>query len=87
MKQNVFLQNFTVQYVNKLVVNVKVKCHWKLLSFCQKNGQETGTNLLYNLTCDIVLWTELITKKGFLGKTTCPASLNWVLSLNVQTTT
>ena len=34
-------------------------------------------------SCDVVLWTDLITKKGFWGKTTCRAILNWVLSLNL----
>ena len=38
-------------------------------------------------SCDVVLWTELITKKAFWGKTTCRAILNWVLSLNLQLTT
>ena len=36
---------------------------------------------------DVVLWTELITKRGFWGKITCRTILNWVLSLNLRTTT
>ena len=38
-------------------------------------------------SCDIVLWTELITKKDFWVKTTYRVSLNWVLSLNLKTMT
>ena len=38
-------------------------------------------------SCDVVLSTEWITRKGFWGETTCRAILNWVPSLNLQTTT
>ena len=38
-------------------------------------------------SCDVVLWTKLISKKVLWGKTTCQAVLNWVLSLNLQMTT
>ena len=48
-----------------------------------------GQDLLFH----IILWRSVvdgitvITKKGFWGKTTCRAILNWVLSLNLQMTT
>ena len=49
-------------------------------------GQVTGTSLSIS-SCDVVLWTELIFKKGFRGKTTCRTILNCVLSLNLQMAT
>ena len=92
----IFLHNFTVQYINKSIVNVKVLKNKNLVMFLalktaqllSRNGQGTGTRFYCAISSrDVVLWTELITKKGFWGKTTCPAILNWVISLNRQMTT
>ena len=66
---NSFLHDFTVQYVNKSIVNVKVLLNKNLVvllalktsQFLSRNGQEAGTIS----SCDAVLWTELIAKKGF----------------------
>ena len=91
-----FLYNFTIQYVNKSIVNVKVLTNKDLViflalktaHFLSRNGQETGTRVYCAISSrDVVLWTELFTKKGFWGKTTCRAILNWVISLNLQVIT
>ena len=66
MHMKFFFHNFTVQYVNKSIVNVKVLTNINLVmilvlktaQFLSRNGQETGCT-------DIVLWTELISKHGF----------------------
>ena len=69
---NFFLHNFTVQYVKKSI-DVKVLPNKNFVMFLvlktaqvlSRNGQETGTSLYCAISsCDIVLWTELITK-GF----------------------
>ena len=91
-----FLHNFTIQYINKSIVNVTVLKNKNLVMFLalktaqllSRNGQGTGTRFYCAISSrDVVLWTELIMKKGFWGKTTCPAILNWVISLNRQMTT
>ena len=60
--------NFTVQYVNKSIENVKVlpnKNLFMLLAlktaqFLSRNGQETGTSLYCAISSrDVVLWTVL----------------------------
>ena len=69
---NFFLHNFIVQYINKSIVNIKVLLNKNLVmflvlkttQFCQEMVRILGRVLLFN-SCDVVLWTELITKKGF----------------------
>ena len=86
----IFLHNFTVQYVNKSIVNVKVLLNknlvlflaLKIIQFLSRNGQDTGTSYIVKFHP-----VTLITQKGFWGKTTCRANLNWVFSLNPQLTT
>ena len=67
------LHNVTVQYVNKSIssiVKVKVLTDKNLLMFLAlKTAQFLSSR-------DVVLWTELITNKGFSEKTTCPAIPN-----------
>ena len=56
MHMKFFFHNFTVQYVNKSIVNVKVLTNINLVmilvlktaEFWSKNGQETGANLFCN---------------------------------------
>ena len=96
MKWIFSLPNFTVQYVNKSIVNVTVLLSKNLVMFIGAENYlifvkkwSGGWDEIYCSisTCDVVLWTELITKKGLWGKTTCQANLNWALSLNLQRTT
>ena len=96
MKWIFSLHNFTVQYVNKSIVNIEVPLSKNLVMFIGAENYlifvkkwSGGWDEIYCSisTCDVVLWTELITIKGFWGKTTCRAILNWVLSLNLQMTT
>ena len=88
---DIFLLKFTVQWVNKSIVNFKVLQNkhnwrfwrWTLLNVYQKMATRLGRVCCIISSCDAVLWTELITKKSFWGETTCRAILNWVLSLNL----
>ena len=45
-----FFRNVTLQYVNKSIVNenLVVNMALKTAQFLSKNGQETGTSLLFN---------------------------------------
>ena len=64
MKWKIFSHNFTLQYVNKLTVNIKVFQNKNLAAilslksaqFSSKNGQETGTSLLRNF----ILWRSVV---------------------------
>ena len=96
MKWIFSLHNFTFQYVNKSIVNAKVLLSKNLVMFLAlkttyffvKKWSGGWDDIYCSISsCDVVLWTELITKKGFWGKTTCQAILNWVLSLSLQMTT
>ena len=67
----IFLDNFTV---NKSIVNFKVLINKNLVmflalktaQFLSRNGQAPGTKFYCLISSrDVVLWTELITKKGF----------------------
>ena len=71
---NFFWHNFTVQYVNKSIENVKVLPNKNLVmflalktaQFLSRNGQETGMNLYCAISSrDVVLWIEFY-HEGFL---------------------
>ena len=67
--KRIFLHHFTVQYINRSVVNVKVLKSenvvmvlvLKTAQLLLRNGQETGTRFHCAISSrDVVLWSELI---------------------------